>query len=147
MTTMVKAGWPRLLDLLESAWPLEITSTLDTTAGSGLAMRMEEFVDGDTLVVRAELPGVDPDKDVEITVDNGVLTISAERREEKVEGEEGTSGYRSEFRYGSYRRSMTLPAGATEDDVKATYTDGILEVRVPIGTEKPSPRKVEITRS
>jgi HSP20 family protein len=98
-------------------------------------------------VVRAELPGIDPEKDVEITVDNGVLTITAERREEKVEGEEGTSGYRSEFRYGSYRRSMTLPTGATEDDVKATYTDGILEVRVPIGTEKPTPRTVEITRT
>jgi HSP20 family protein len=146
MTTMVKAGWPRLLDLLESAWPLEITSTLDTGAGTGLAMRMEEFVDGDTLVVRAELPGVDPDKDVEITVTDDVLTIAAERREEKTEGEEGKPGYRSEFRYGSYRRSISLPAGVTADEVTASYHDGILEVRAPVAHPTTEPQKVAVTR-
>ncbi len=146
MTTMVKAGWPRLLDLLESAWPLEITSSMDTTAGSGLAMRMEEFVDGDTLVVRAELPGVDPDKDVEITVADDVLTITAERREEKTEGEEGKPGYRSEFRYGSYRRSISLPAGVTADAVTASYHDGILEVRAPVARPTTEPQKIAVTR-
>jgi HSP20 family protein len=146
MASLVKRSRPTLTELLWSGWPFENLG-LDFSSEGQLAMRMEEFVEGETLVVRAELPGIDPEKDVEITVDNGVLTIAAERREQKIEGEEGTSGYRSEFRYGSYRRSMTLPTGATEDDVKATYTDGILEVRVPIGTEKPTPRKVEISRS
>jgi HSP20 family protein len=146
MATLVKRNRPTLAELLWSAWPFENIG-LDLATEGHLAMRMEEFVEGDTLVIRAELPGIDPEKDVEITVENGVLTIAAERREEVVEGEAGKSGYRSEFRYGSYRRSMTLPAGATEDDVKATYADGILEVRVPVGVEKPTTRKVEITRA
>ena len=146
MTTMVKTGWPRLLDILESAWPLEITGTADAPSGSGLAMRMEEFVDGDTLVVRAELPGVDPDKDVEITVSDDVLTIAAERREERTEGEEGKPGYRSEFRYGSYRRSISLPAGVSADAVTATYNDGILEVRAPVARPATEPQKVAVTR-
>lgn len=146
MTTMVKTGWPRLLDLLESAWPIEISGALDSPNAGGLAMRMEEFVDGDTLVVRAELPGVDPDKDVEITVSDDVLTIAAERREEKTEGEEGKPGYRSEFRYGSYRRSISLPAGVTADTVSATYNDGILEVRAPAARPTTEPQKVAVTR-
>ena len=146
MTTIVKAGWPRLLDLLESAWPMEITGTLDTSTAGGLAMRMEEFVDGDTFVVRAELPGVDPDQDVEITVAEDVLTIAAERREERTEGEKGKPGYRSEFRYGSYRRSISLPPGVTADAVSATYSDGILEVRAPVARPTTEPQKVAVTR-
>ena len=71
-------------------------------------MRVEEEVVGDDLVIRAEVPGVDPDKDVEITLDNEVLTVSAERRKEETSKIEG--GFRSEFRYGSFTRSIRLPA-------------------------------------
>jgi HSP20 family protein len=92
-------------------------------------LRVEEFVEGDTLVVRAELPGIDPEKDVDLSVVDGVLHISAER-EEKSEQKEKDS-YRSEFRYGSFSRSIPLPAGYSETDVKATYRDGVLEIRVP----------------
>ena len=147
MTTMVKYGWPGLLNWLESTWPLDLGGVLETPPAGVLAMRMEEFVEGDTLVVRAELPGVDPDKDVEITVSDDVLTIAAERREEKTEGEEGKPGYRSEFRYGSYRRSVSLPAGVSADAVTATYQNGILEVRAPIAKPVSEPQKVAITRS
>ena len=75
-------------------------------------------------VLRAELPGIDPDKDVDTTVRDGRLTIKAERTEKKE-----TKG-RSEFSYGSFARSVTLPAGADEDDIKATYDKGILTVSV-----------------
>jgi HSP20 family protein len=75
------------------------------------------------------VPGIDPDKDVKITIDNGLLTIKAEWLEEKKEGG------RSEFWYGSFTRSTTLPTGADPDDVTATYGDGILEVRVGIKPE------------
>lgn len=97
----------------------------------GTTMRVEEFVDGSTLVLRAELPGLDPENDVELTITDGVLDIRAHRHE-KTE-EKGKEGFRSEFRYGSLYRSMTLPAGTQEEDVKASYVNGILEVRVPIG--------------
>ena len=144
MTTLIKRR-PSLTDLIWSAWP--DFGPLEVRSDDTMAMRMEEFVDEDTLVVRAEMPGVDPEKDVSITVEDGVLSITAERREETTEGEAGKAGYRSEFRYGSYRRSMTLPKDATADDVKATYTDGILEVRVPLRREQPVPQKIEVTRT
>ena len=94
------------------------------------ALRIEEFVDGQTCVIRAEMPGIDPEKDVEITVTNGMLHVQA-TREERTE-EEQPEGYRSEFRYGHFERHIRLPEGATEADVKASYKDGILEVRVPV---------------
>jgi HSP20 family protein len=108
-------------------------------------MKVEEFRDGDTLVVRAEMPGIDPDKDVEITVSDGMLRLSAERRSETTT--EDKKGYRSEFRYGSFSRSVRLPAGAGEDDVTATYDDGILEVRIPIDESSNGAKKIPISRS
>lgn len=106
-------------------------------------LHLEEYVEDDVAVIRAEIPGVDPDKDIEITVADGVVHISA-HREERTE-EERPSGYRSEFRYGSFSRSIRLPEGATEDDVKATYRDGVLEVRVPIATAaRPSASRITV---
>ena len=108
-------------------------------------MKVEEFRDDDTLVVRAEMPGIDPDKDVEITVSDGMLHLSAERRSETKT--EDKKGYRSEFRYGSFSRTVRLPAGAGEEDVKATYTDGILEVRIPIDEKSNGARKIPISHN
>lgn len=107
--------------------------------------RVEEFVEGDQLVVRAELPGMDPDKDVEVTVSDHTLRIKAERRQES--RTEEPKGFRSEFRYGTFVRTMALPVGASEDDVKATYTDGVLEVRMPLDKSTAEARKVAITRT
>jgi HSP20 family protein len=108
-------------------------------------LRVEEFVDDKDLVVRAELPGIDPEKDVELSVVDGVLRIRAER-EEKSE-HKGKDSYRSEFRYGSFARNVPLPMGCTETDVAATYRDGVLEIRVPTGEEpKTQAVKIPITR-
>jgi HSP20 family protein len=108
-------------------------------------LRMEEYQDGDTLVLRAELPDVDVDKDVDVTVEDGTLRIHA-RRESKSE-QKDRSGYRTEFRYGEFDRRIALPGEATADDVKATYSDGILEVRVPCPKPKATePTKVSITK-
>jgi HSP20 family protein len=106
--------------------------------------RVEEFEDDGTRVIRAELPGVDPDKDVEITIEGDELRIRAERRQEEKVEEKGR--LRSEFRYGSFARRLTLPAGAVADDVKATYHDGVLEVRVPISSEKAAATKIPVAR-
>jgi HSP20 family protein len=94
------------------------------------------------LVIRAELPGLKRE-DVDVTVSNGILTISGERKEER---EEKGSGYLlRERRYGSFRRSMTLPEGTDEGKVKARFEDGVLEVRVEGGgKELPESRRVEI---
>jgi HSP20 family protein len=108
------------------------------------ALKVEEFEDEGELVVRVEMPGIDPDKDVEITVADHTLQLRAERRSE-IKTEE-KKGFHSEFRYGSFTRTVQLPAGAGESDVQASYTDGILEVRVPIDTAAAEKRKIPVTR-
>lgn len=132
-----RAPWPDLQEMVE-----KLFETVDDSF-----LRVEEYQDQDnTMVVRAEAPGLDPDKDVEISVKNGTLHISA-HRQQKSEHKEKDS-YRSEFRYGSFERTIPLPAGATEDDVTATYTDGVLEIRVPVGPElPPASRKIPINRA
>jgi HSP20 family protein len=127
-----------LMDWFESEFPaLPIMRPFT----GGQLVRVEDFIDQGQYVVRAELPGIDPESDVDITVDDGVLTIKAERREEKKEGG------RSEFRYGSFSRSVTLPAGADKENVAATYKDGILEVRTPLKEErKPEAKHIAIAK-
>lgn len=98
-------------------------------------LRLEEYVDGDACVIRAELPGIDPDKDVEITIENGMLHLQAHREERNEQ--DLPSGYRSEFHYGGFQRTIRLPEGASEADVTASYKDGILEVRVPVTAPEP----------
>jgi HSP20 family protein len=107
-------------------------------------MKVEEHMDGDDLVVHAEMPGIDPDKDVTISVTGNMLHLQAERRREEKHEEGGRT--RSEFSYGSFRRTLPLPVGASEDDVKATYKDGILEIRVPVDHKAAAARKVAVQR-
>lgn len=108
-------------------------------------LRVEEVQEDDALVVKAEMPGIDPDQDVEITVSDQTLHIRAERRQESRSEEDGR--VRSEFRYGSFARSVPLPAGATEEDVQASYKDGILEVRIPVDEHKAEARRIEVQRA
>ncbi len=114
-------------------------------AFAGPDVKLEEFRDNGSMVVRAELPGVDPDKDIAVTVKDGTLHIHAQRSEESSHKDDRS--YRSEFRYGSFDRMVHLPAGATGTDVKATYRDGVLEVRVPVDDSAPHGQKIEVTRS
>jgi HSP20 family protein len=109
-------------------------------------LRIEEQLSDDTMVLRAELPGIDPDKDVEITVSDGLLQLRAQRRFEKTEEEKGRT--RSEFRYGSFTRTIRVPRELSVDDVTASYRDGILEVRFPykVPTETQM-LKVPVTRA
>ena len=107
-------------------------------------IKVEEYVEGEHLVVKAEIPGVDPDRDIEVTVEDGMLTIAAQRRESTSEKSE--KGYRSEFRYGSFLRQVRLPKGASPDVVSATYKDGVLEIRLPRPTEEAKTRRIPIER-
>jgi HSP20 family protein len=107
-------------------------------------IKVEEFVDGEELVVKAEVPGVDPDRDIDVSIDNGVLTIAAERRESS--REKLDKGFHSEFRYGSFVRQVRLPAGTSPEVVSATYKDGVLEIRMPKPSAEAASRRIQIQR-
>lgn len=126
---------PDLLDWLGAPWAPLLPFTGAHT------FRVEDSIRDDHYIVRAELPGMDPDKDVEITVEDGTLTIHAERREEHKEA------HRSEFHYGSFTRTVPLPARADTEHIAATYDKGILEVSIPVPEAKPAGRRIEITKS
>ncbi len=106
---------------------------------------VDVFDTKDAVVLKAELAGMKPD-DIEIKVEDNVLTIKGERKfEEKVDSERY---YRVERRFGSFQRSLALPAGVKADDIQAHYEDGILEVRVPkVEEEKPKKVIVSATRT
>jgi HSP20 family protein len=104
------------------------------------AIRVEEYREDGNYTVKAELPGIDPDKDVEISVDHGLLTVHAERTEEKKEGK------RSEFLYGSFTRSIQLPEGVKEDDIKASYENGVLTVTAPTGPVEAHAKRIPIAK-
>lgn len=130
-----------------SANPMgEILDWLDQNApfrmrGFGIVpyIRVEDFVQEGTYVLRAELPGVDPDRDIDLEVNADSLTISGQRQEEQRDRNH------HEFHYGSFSRTVPLPRGIKPEDVKASYTDGVLEVRIPIPTETQQTQRVPIS--
>lgn len=108
-------------------------------------LRVEEYREPGFLVVKAEAPGIDPESDVDITLTGSQLQITV-RREEKTEHKD-KDGYRSEFRYGAFSRTVSLPAAVNQDDIRASYADGVLEVRVPLPEEPAAGgRKVRVSR-
>ncbi|MFR9799081.1 Hsp20/alpha crystallin family protein [Streptomyces sp. MS06] len=120
-------GWPTLPDLfgwVEGGFPA--AHTVPGTHG----IRIEEQLTDEAYVLRAELPGIDPAKDVEITVTDGVLTLRAERTEETEDK------HRTEFRYGTFTRSVRLPSGAKGEEATAEYGDGVLTIKVPVPEKK-----------
>ncbi len=126
--------FPEFSDLLAGfpAW-----TNLRPAFGNHVIRIEDEMKDG-SYELRAEIPGVDPATDVDITVRDGLLTIKAERSEKKE-----TNG-RSEFSYGSLMRSVTLPPGADEDAIKASYDKGILTVSVPVTQAAPAEKHVPV---
>ena len=127
------ALFPDLFDWFDKPWPAWLRFT------SGRPFRVEDCVRDGAYVLRAELPGIDPDKDVEITVEGTTLAIRAERREEH------TEPHRCKFRYGSLVRSVTLPAGADTEHITASYNKGIS--RSPSWCPKPRHRAGDGSRS
>jgi HSP20 family protein len=138
------------LDRMFDEWfrtlPMRRPSTFMDQLSDDQLIQVDEYRDGDTQVIRAELPGIDPAKDVEVTMQDGMLRIAAER---KVEENTQDKGYtRHELRYGSFSRTLPLPEGAAESDIKASYKDGILEIRIPVAEPAPAtePTRIAVTK-
>jgi len=95
----------------------------------------------DEMVLQADLPGL-TEKDIEITVQDGVLTVRGQRKEEK-ETKEGEEYYCCERWSGSFSRTLTLPPGINADKVSASFKNGVLEVHLPKAKEAEG-KKIEI---
>jgi len=108
-------------------------------ASSGSALPMDTVRRDGELVLRFDVPGIDPEK-IDVTVDRGVLTVSATREEERTEGE---SPVVRERLFGSFTRSVRLSDNLDADGIEASNHDGVLEVRIPV-REEAKPRKIEV---
>jgi len=118
----------------------------DTPSNGGPALRrwipaMDVTETDDQYVLRADLPGMS-EGDVNVELDDNVLTISGERKSEHEQRSKGF--YRIERASGSFRRSLTLPEGVDADSIHANFENGVLEVQIP-KPEQPKPRKVQIS--
>jgi HSP20 family protein len=110
---------------------------------SGTGPALESYVDSGKLVVRADLPGIDP-KDVEITATGDQLIIRGKREQQREE--RGRDFIHREIVYGSFERVVKLPGGINPDEIKASYNNGVLELTVPL-PEHARIRKVPIQSS
>ena len=127
------AGWPGF------GWP-----ALQTAKGEGAAWAptIDVVQKEEQLVTRVDLPGLKKE-DVKVEVTDGHLAISGERKRESEETTDRV--FRREREHGIFYRAVPLPDGVTLDDVKATFADGVLEVRVPLPTKTaPTSRTIEI---
>ena len=107
----------------------------------GMPLPLDVSTTNDELVIQAALPGVKPEE-VDITIENGTLTIRGETRSERNEGE-GDYLVR-EIRRGTFSRSVTLPSGLEPDKASATFDNGLLTLRVP-KAEQVKPRQIRIS--
>ncbi|HEU4913336.1 MAG TPA: Hsp20/alpha crystallin family protein [Actinomycetes bacterium] len=135
-------------DLVRRAWGAPSQQSRQggrSRATAGYVPAIDMRAEGADVVVTLELPGVDVEKDVDIEVAEGRLTISGERRDMTEDRDKDGQVLVRELRYGSFRREFALPEGITADNVEATYDKGLLEVRVREVT-KPEvpPQKVRI---
>ncbi|MFF4197684.1 Hsp20/alpha crystallin family protein [Nonomuraea sp. NPDC001831] len=110
--------------------------------GSAATMPMDGLRRDDDVVLRFDLPGIDPDS-IEVTVDRGVLTVSARREEEIAENERL---FVRERPMGTFTRRVYLSEHLDSDRIDAGYANGVLTVRIPV-LERAKPRKVEIRRN
>ena len=96
-------------------------------------------------VMKVELPGVSPE-DVDIKLDDGVLTISGEKKEESTDDK--TKSHVKERRFGSFMRSMTLPEDADAEHISASSKDGVLTISIPRkAPEKPQARTITVQKA
>jgi len=126
--------FPDLFDMFDEPWAPLLPFT------TGRPFRVEDYVQDGSYVLRAELPGLNPEKDVEVSVEGRTLTIHAERHEGHKEP------HHCEFRYGSLIRSVTLPEGADSEHITAGYDKGILQVTVPLSKSGES-RRIKVSHT
>lgn len=141
--TVRRPAFPDMEDLRDlfrfDRWPLWPSTRSFQMFGEEMPA-IDMFERNGNVIVKAEMPGIDPNK-IDVTIVGDELRISGEREEEKEVNEE--QYYRSERRYGRIHRSVTLPAGVDTDRVSATAKEGVLEVTIP-KQEQAAGKKIEV---
>lgn len=120
-----------MLEWIDTWFPMDLRA-------HAFPVTLEEIRQDGSLTLRMEIPGIDPATDMEVRVDDGVLTVSGHR----AESEAGLG--RSEFAYGERSRMVALPRAVDEDSIRATYRDGILEIRMDVVTSREASRNIPI---
>lgn len=130
-----------LRDEIDRLFDLSVPGfTRDAGLFSGWSPSVDVYQDKDNVFVKCELPGMKKE-DIEISLHNGMLTISGERKHEE-EHKEGES-FRSERFFGKFHRSVSLPTAVDTGKVSASYKDGILTVSLP-KAEEAKPKQIEV---
>ncbi len=124
--------------LFDFSWP-----SPDSGLFSGWSPALDVHDDKDSLFVTVELPGMKKDE-IDISLHDGVLTVSGERKQER-EQEEGAT-FRSERYFGKFQRSVTLPSRVDSGKVRASYHDGVLTIELP-KVEEAKPKTIEVSVS
>jgi len=96
----------------------------------------------DEIIYAFDLPGI-PEEKISVEIENGALSVSAEREREQISTHDGFRRY--ERRFGTFERTISLPAGVSESDVKASYSNGVLELRVH-KPQQPKPHRIPVTK-
>lgn len=119
-----------------------MVSVIPTRRGAltGEVPKVESYIDNNTLVVKADLPGVDP-KDMEVSLEGNCLSIKGQRKMDHERNAEHS--FHREVQHGSFLRTFTLPERVNTAELKASYTNGVLEVSVPL-PETMVPKKIPI---
>ena len=134
--------WSNLRDELNSFFDTPLWSGFGRTGQlfTGWSPALDLYESGDHLVAVVELPGMRKE-DIDISLHDGTLTISGERRRESTNGE---AAQRTERYVGTFRRSITLPTRVDASKVSATYQDGILNVALP-KAEEAKPKQIQVS--
>lgn len=127
-------AFDRFFDLPAVGWPTVGMSQM-------WAPPLEIYDEDQNLVIRTELPGIDPDE-IEISVADNVLTIAGEKREENKENRDGV--YRSEVRYGRFLRALELPRDVDTNKIETEYDNGVLTLRIP-RTEQRQAKRIPVS--
>ena len=125
--------------------PYSVGRTRATLANARSSMHFDvDTEETDTAyIVKADMPGVDREN-LRVNVENGYLNISAERSDSRTEENKDKNYYYSERSFGSFRRSFALPRNVNDEDVKATYNDGVLTVTIAKREASSSGRQIKV---
>lgn len=121
-----------------NAW--ERVGMPERSAPTGYVPQIASYMDGSTLCIKVDLPGVEP-TEIELTVEEHQLTLSGERK--AAPEQHNGNRFRQELRYGPFSRTFTLPEGVRAEEVQARFTNGVLEITAPLPAAR-LPKKIPV---